>query len=388
MRTVLLTNGQQRKTLSAARSLGKKGIRVIVAEVTRLNPSAFSKYCSKALVYPDPGSKPDEFYQWLRNTITKYKCDVVFPMDDDTMDVVMRNYEELSAICSIPVPTFSSYDKARDKGEAAKLVEESGGDCPRTLIPGGSSEVEALADKISFPVVIKPSKGSGSRGIRIVNNKEELLKEYKAIHSQYPYPLLQEYVELGQRVDVCLVYDKNSNLKAHFIQREIRHFPVDIGPSTLQEGICNDELLAACLKTMEKLPWYGVVEFEFMRDGRDGKYKFMEINPRFWASLHTAVISGVDFPNILYDLASGEDVEYNQDYEKGKMCRWLLPGDILHYIANKDRGTMKPSFWNREKFKIEDDIVSSEDPLPVLGFILACLKYSVNIKMWKFIFKR
>jgi hypothetical protein len=51
---VLLTNGQLRKTLSVARSLGKKNIEVISAEETHMNLTGFSKYCRKNLVYPSP----------------------------------------------------------------------------------------------------------------------------------------------------------------------------------------------------------------------------------------------------------------------------------------------------------------------------------------------
>lgn len=387
MKTVLLTNGQQRKTLAVARSLGKKGIRVIVAEETRMNPTTFSKYCYKSLLCPNPKKHPEKFYKWLCETIIQYKCDVMFPMDDDSMEVVMNNYEELQILCKIPLPNKESYYIASDKGEATKLAEASGAVCAETKYIDTLLDLESTIENLDYPLVIKPRKSSGSRGIRIVNNKQELLQEYKSIHEKYPYPIIQQCMGLGDRYDVCLLYEKGQ-VKAAFIQRELRHFPVDIGPSTLQESIEFPELLNTALKIMEGLNWHGVAELEFMRDSKDGRVKFMEINSRFWASVQTAIYAGVDFPLLLYKTAIEEPIDEVKNYRLGINCRWLLPGDILHFLSNKERRKMYPPIWGGKKYGVLDDILSKEDPLPVLGFVLACFRYLFDFNMWKFIFKR
>ena len=49
---------------------------------------------------------------------------------------------------------------------------------------------------------------------------------------------------------------------------------------------------------------------------------------------------------------------------------------------------MQPPFLAGKKYGVYDDIISSKDPLPTLGFILACLRYLFDINMWKLIFKR
>lgn len=67
--TVLVTNGLQSKSLSVVRSLGKRGIRVIVGERTRFHSSGFSKYAAEAVVYPDPLLKSEEFLHWLEKTV-------------------------------------------------------------------------------------------------------------------------------------------------------------------------------------------------------------------------------------------------------------------------------------------------------------------------------
>ena len=67
---------------------------------------------------------------------------------------------------------------------------------------------------------------------------------------------------------------------------------------------------------------------------------------------------------------------------------YYRPGDILHFLANKNRFNIKPSFFSGIKEGIYDDIFIKEDMKPLLGFFLAMMRYIPNINMWKRIFKR
>jgi len=98
--------------------------------------------------------------------------------------------------------------------------------------------------------------------------------------------------------------------------------------------------------------------------------------------------AGVDFPWLLYKIAVDGDVEPVKQYQTGIMCRNLLPGDILHYIFNNDRKNMNPPFWSGKSDGIRDDIISKDDPMPIVGFITACLRYLFDKRMWKFLLRR
>jgi hypothetical protein len=58
----------------------------------------------------------------------------------------------------------------------------------------------------------------------------------------------------------------------------------------------------------------------------------MEINPRLSASVELAVRSGVDFPHLLYQWASGEQIDSVKTYRTGNWMRHLK-GDIATTIA-------------------------------------------------------
>ncbi len=385
---VLLTDAQQRKTLAAIRSLGKKGVEVIAAEETRWATSLFSRYCGRALVSPNPARRPEEYFIWLEGVLRKHPCDVLFPMDDGSMEVAVRYRGQLERLCRLPIPRDESYFTAADKARAVMAAREAGLDCPETIVLKSLDELDRAASSLAFPVVIKPRKSSGSRGIVAVQRKEDLAGQYLKVHREYPFPLIQEYINPGEKFDVCLLFDYSSRLKASFVQREVRCFPPERGPSTVQESVWRPDLVEMAAHLMRKLNWQGVAEVEFMVDPRNGRAVFMEVNPRFWGSLHTAILAGVDFPWLLYRLAVDGDVKEVSTYTAGVRCRWLLPGDILHFIYNKNRFSMDPPFFSTRNSGLHDDIVSLEDPLPALGFFLACLRYVFDPGMWKLMFFR
>lgn len=388
IKRVLLTDGQQRKTLNTARSLGKKGYEVYICEVTRFNPSAFSKYIKGFKKCPDPSIESKLFVQWLIDIIVKLNIDLVIPMDDGSMEIVVNSHEVLSELCLLAIPPVESYKELSDKSNQIRLVEKSETLAPMTWIISDLNQLRQFEDFSDYPLLIKPKKSGGSRGIRKVDSYDELYSAYMEIHELYEFPMIQSFVPLGPRVDVCLLYDMHGDPVAGFVQEEIRHFPIEMGPSTIQRSIIDKELMDATIKLLEPIKWSGIIEVEYMLDVATGRFYFMEINTRFWASLYTAMISGVDFPNLLMKTLKCEAFDPIFNYKEGLYGRWLLPGDIMHFILNRNRFKMRPRFLSGRGSNVYDDIISGEDPLPTLGFILAVLRYVFDIKMWKLFFKR
>jgi predicted ATP-grasp superfamily ATP-dependent carboligase len=114
---------------------------------------------------------------------------------------------------------------------------------------------------------------------------------------------------------------------------------------------------------------------EFKIDSRDGTAKLLEVNPRFWGSLALAINTGVNFPYLLTLLALGLDFTAVHTYRLGHLCRWLLPGDILHFLQNPNRWRLKPSFFQFRRPNMSYDIIDMDDPLPILGSFLALLPF-------------
>jgi predicted ATP-grasp superfamily ATP-dependent carboligase len=386
---VLVTDGHWRKTLALIRSLGRKGIDVTVGERTFLNTSFFSKYCSRRIVYPSPRRYPDQFIDFILKEIRKNHYECLFPMEEETLLLVARHREEISRHTYLLIPDLDKIEFVRDKGNLLRFAESHGIPAPKTwhepptptLPPWGGGEGEGY--------VIKPRVSSGSFGIAYVRKREDLIPLYQKVHAQYPFPLVQEWIpDGGGTFGFSALFDDGSNVKAAFIHKKLRMYPIQGGPSTLREGVEHPQIMALGLSLLKSLNWTGVAMAEFKVDPRDGIPKLMEVNPRFWGSLHLAIISGVDFPYLILKVARGDKFDPILTYTVGKRCRWLLLGDILHFLNNPHRFHVDPPFFHFFDPDMSYDIISQEDPLPILGAMATFFSFLYDPEMKRFLERR
>jgi predicted ATP-grasp superfamily ATP-dependent carboligase len=242
---------------------------------------------------------------------------------------------------------------------------------------------------VQGPAVIKPRISSGSFGIAYVRRKEDLLPVYQKIHARYPFPLIQEWIPNGAGTyGFSALFDEASSVKAVFIHKKLRTYPIQGGPSTLREGVQHSQIMELGLSLLKSLNWTGVAMAEFKVDPRDGIPKLMEINPRFWGSLHLAILSGVDFPYLILKMARGETVEPVLHYPTGTRCRWLLFGDILHFLNNPHRFHLDPSFFHFFDPDTSYDIISKDDAGPILGAMATFFTFLYDREMRRFLERR
>ncbi|MEW6374664.1 MAG: ATP-grasp domain-containing protein [Thermodesulfobacteriota bacterium] len=395
MASVLVTDGHFRKTLAVVRSLGRKGIHITVGERTSLNTSFFSRYCSRRIIYPSPRQHPDQFIEFLLREIKKNDIDCLFPMEEETLVLLAGQQSEISKYIYLLIPDLEKIEFVRDKRNLIQFAESHGIPTPRTwFVPPTPEpyEVQGLShfvEKIPIPAVIKPRISSGSFGIAYVKKREDLMASYQKVHARYPFPLIQEWIpDGGGTFGLSVLFDEASNVKAAFVHKKLRMYPVQGGPSTLREGVHHPQIMQLGLSLLKALNWIGVGMVEFKIDPRDGVPKLMEVNPRFWGSLQLAIDSGVDFPYLILRMARGERVEPVLDYPVGRRCRWLLFGDILHFLTNPHRFHLHPSFFRFFEPNTSYDIISKDDPLPVLGAMATFFTFLYDPEMKRFLERR
>lgn len=373
MNRILILDGMWNKSLAAVRSFGKKGFYVTAGERTRLAAAIFSKYCSRRWIYSSPVISPVNFLNDLEAELKAGKYDVVFPMEFTTQVLLTdtANRQRIERYTRLPFANVNIARNAHDKAFIMQYARERGIDIPMTYVVNDIEQLAAIAKEIAYPALIKPRNSSGSRGIVYVKEKEELLTLYLKVHKDYPFPIIQEYIPAGGEVyGAGLLLNFKSEIRASFVYKRLRSHPVSGGPSTLRESVKREDVREIAESLMTSLGWTGIAHVEFKIDPRDGKPKLLEVNPRFWGSLQLAIESGIDFPFLLYKMAMEGDIEPVVDYNVGVKCRWLIPGDLLHFIKNPARFRLKPSFFD---FKIKDDIISLEDPMPIIGRISSAL---------------
>jgi len=335
---VLVTDGDALHSLAITRSLGSKKMKVTVASHRRVfSLSFYSKFCRRRLLYPDPEKKKEKFTNFLFNELKGNNYDILLPVRSTVTPIVAEYREKLKQYANFVIPSKESMETANNKEKTFRFADKIGIPIPKTFYPQNIEEVELAAKELSFPVVVKASYGAGSRGVFYINSQQRLFDFFNKYFSSGESKddkrsMVQELIR-GFGCGFFSIFDKGEP-KAIFMHKRIREYPITGGPSTMAESFHHPRLKELGLKLLRELDWDGVAMVEFKCDQKDGEFKLMEINPKFWGSLNLAIASGVDFPYLFCLQAMKEKFEPVFEYRKGVKFRWLFPGDFMHLLAH------------------------------------------------------
>ncbi|MEM2915579.1 MAG: ATP-grasp domain-containing protein, partial [Candidatus Bathyarchaeia archaeon] len=323
MGKVIVTDSSERAALAVIRSLGRKNIEVLAADSKRFNAGFLSKYCSRRMIYPSPQKNKTEFVESILRLIKNEDFDLLIPITDFTMVPLLERKDEIEEYVKVAAPPYETAIKALDKAQTIKIAEEQRIPCPRTFLFEDLDHLKEVAENLKYPVVIKPRMKVfwiEDRAITLkvtpknyAYNSADLLTKYAKITSQFngfniphDFFLIQEFFEgLGYGVEVLM---HNSELKAIFMHKRLREYPITGGASTLRVSVKNEKLKKYAVELLKAMNWQGVGMVEFKLDEKNGSAKLMEVNGRFWGSLQLAINAGVDFPYLLYKLIVEENV--------------------------------------------------------------------------------
>jgi predicted ATP-grasp superfamily ATP-dependent carboligase len=330
---ILVTDGDSRAALAVTRSLGRLGQTILVGEKRKWAIAQASRFCARAIQYPDPGSEEAAFIEALVRIVREHQVDVILPVRDVSAILVTQHRALFEPACHVPFADNERLQKAADKTYVLRAAERLGVPIPRTTFLSSAHEVDGYLDRLSFPVVIKgkasklrTNNGWISSGVKYASHPGELRADVSARHeAEFPL-LLQERIH-GPGMGVFACYDRGAPV-AFFSHRRIREKPPTGGVSVLSESV---PMCPAARRYAEALlndlRWHGVAMVEFKVDERDGGPRLMEINGRFWGSLQLAVDAGVDFPAILLDTVRSSNGAAWPEYRIGVKSRWFL-GDL------------------------------------------------------------
>jgi len=173
---------------------------------------------------------------------------------------------------------------------------------------------------------------------------------------------------------------------ARFAQWTKRSSPPLGGISVVHQSIViPPDLGTQAERLVREIDLEGYSQLEFRRDDAGHPY-LMEINPRLNMTIENAVHAGVDFPSLLYQWASGDQISVVKEYRVG---RWMrdLRGDITATLeALQERG--RPGVTSPAKTILNFCLsflmpmryvyVDWKDPLPALiataNFVVAQLR--------------
>ncbi len=378
LNTILVVDANVMGALACIRSLGRAGHRIIATSESPKAIGFYSRYANVSLVQP-PYNPASSFIKWLDHLIEQHDIDCIIPTEG--LLLAIRPWIACYQ-CLIPIPqsqeemyrAFSKFDFF-----STFLVSHTNSKLglqhlpPTALISSSTSTLEALKDH-KGPYYIKAD------AIYAKNESDSLVSKFFTLEDvaavvpeylqQYSHYIIQSHIK-GQGVGVFLLRWQGSVI-AHFMHLRLHEVPWEGGVSSLRMSWWHEKIFQDAIGRVDYLNWNGVSMFEYRWDSSTDEFFLIEMNARFWGSLHLPIYAGVDFPKLLVSAWNNESFSI-PDAKIGVRCRLTFPLE-LEYVISRMRASnlsVMGKFWTLLEFVLLsiDPRVKSDMMFPGDGWL-------------------
>ena len=219
-------------------------------------------------------------------------------------------------------PPASAMRALGSKLAARKLAVENG----EPVTPGSdavtdAASAKAAADKVGFPIMVKPSGGGGGIGMKVVESEKDLVAavetSVQAARSAFgdPTVYLERYIRKPRHIEIQVICDQHGHA-VHLGERECsiqrRHQKIiEETPSTAISAEIRAAMGEAAIRAVTAAGYVnaGTVEFMFS----DGEFFFLEVNARLQVEHPiTEAVTGIDLVKEQIRVASGMELGFAQ----------------------------------------------------------------------------
>lgn len=226
------------------------------------------------------------FVSSVQDLVTKLKIDFVIPAHDEALFRLAGRID--GAIVAGPSP---------DLGEILKLKSSTIAKL-RGVVP--APQIYAPGEE-TFPVFCKPDRGQGSRGIKMVDDPDELHRMRAAEGN-----LIVQELLTGEEVTVDCFSDPSSRVLFASARRRVR---TTGGISVRSRSVDDAEFPPLASRISEGLQLTGAWFFQ-MKRGADGHYKLLEVANRIAGSSGFQRVRGINFMDAWLHQLSGQTVTF------------------------------------------------------------------------------
>jgi predicted ATP-grasp superfamily ATP-dependent carboligase len=339
---VLVTEAHTVGALAVIRSLGRAGYPIHCCS-NRPDAMGFaSRYSSFSV--RSPGYDAPHFIDWISDYMKANGIKAIIPSELFLL-TIRPWFKQFSPFLAYPQEEQIVFN---GMSKVDQLTELSTGPnrartaihLPPFLILNERMPSRNELAELGFPLYIKMD-GCYSRDKPISKTLRAETIEIAEFHlasaiSNYRRVLIEGHVR-GKGVGAFFLRWNGQN-RAEFMHLRIHEVPHTGGVSSYRMSWWHNAILDDALLKLTALRWKGVAMMEYRWDLETNNFHFIEMNGRFWGSLHLALRAGVDFPVMLMDLFHGREVKEKLGPPKAARCRCTFPDEIF-YVRSvwKDR---------------------------------------------------
>ena len=296
-------------------------------------------------------------------------------------DMPMRSIAAACSACGLPGISYETAIKSTDKAAMIRAFDEYGVEHPWYYVIEAEKEFEKILERVSFPCIMKPTDNSGSRGVSLACDREELREayEYSRRESRGGAVIVEEYLRgpefsvevmtINGEPHVLQITDKLTTGAPHFV--EMGHSQPTRQCQKNRERIA--DLAVRAVKAVGISCGPAHVEMILTEKGP----RMVELGARMGGDCITTHLvplsTGIDMVGATIDIATGKEPDITRKFSKGSAIRYFrAPAGTLTAIDGIEEARRVPGVQEITIVKpIGTEITDIGNSVDRLGFVIA-----------------
>ena len=215
-----------------------------------------------------------------------------------------------------------------NKIDAKKIMDKTGVPTVKGINELNNMEnIQKFINEVKYPIIVKAASGGGGKGMRVVNEGDDLQKAIKeakieakkSFNDENVY--LEKFLTSPKHIEIQVLCDSFGNVitlgeRDCSIQRKHQKL-IEESPSSVLSDEERKKISDLCRQSMQEIKYEGVGTLEFLYENK--KFYFMEMNTRLQVEHPvTEMVTGIDLVKEQILVAYGEKLKIKQSEIKLK----------------------------------------------------------------------
>jgi predicted ATP-grasp superfamily ATP-dependent carboligase len=314
---------------------------------------------------------------------------VLIPTSDHLTYFVFKYRAELENRFRLGIPPDSAIQIVLDKARDTQLFAGTDVPLPRSVqyLPASPAD---LVRELGLPLIVKPrtfedKANLGWRNV-IIRSAADADTFYRENRARFGSVIAQELIPGDDDTlwEFIGLFNRNQQIERAFTFQKLSTMPAHYGATARGISRRNEELVDLARRVGKLLKYEGIADIDVKYDARDGKYKYLELNPRPGLCHYFGTRCGINITLDAYRQACGEELPAAAPQLDGRRFLAVLEeiggriqsGDSMFAVACGVLGSLTK--WPRPvgAYFAADDIL----PGP---FAVARVGYRLAAKAWR-----
>ena len=294
MNILILSAGTRNKIVQYfVKTLNGTG-KVIATDMSNLAPAIYEadKY------YIVPKMTAPEYLDVVLDICKKEEITGVLSLSDPELSLLAENREKFEAIGTTVIgSSYTLCEMSLDKFQMYRWLETHGYRCAKSYMDKEAFFADVDAGVITYPVFVKPARGSASISISKVYDRETV--ELLFVHEDGL--MIQEFLD-GQEIGADVYIDMVSHeVVSIFTKKKLK---MRAGETDKAVSFQDEKLFALIEQFVKDAGYNGQIDIDIF--DVNGEYYISEVNPRFGGGYPHAFESGADHMKLIINNLDGK----------------------------------------------------------------------------------